>query len=109
MLSVILPCCTELDKGREARCYDSALALVYTVVWWGKLCKLLSKCAFFEEIVDEKSIKTGLSLRVFEIELAGNVTRTVTPQWLVDSKFRGLPETGMRRHLFFRIGMVFGI
>lgn len=47
MLSVILPCCTELDKGREARCYDSALALVYTVVWWGKLCKLLSKCALF--------------------------------------------------------------
>ena len=69
-----------------------------------KMCPFLKKY-----IVDEKSIKTGLSLRVFEIEFAGNVTRTVTTQWLVDSKLRGLPETGMRRHLFFRIGMVFGI
>ena len=37
--------------------------------------------------------------------LKGYVTRTVTTPWLVDSKFRGLPETGMRRHLFFRIGI----
>ena len=70
----------------------------------------VNMCPFLKKhIVDEKSIKTGLSLRVFEIEFAGNVTRTVKTQWLVDSKFRGLPETGMRRHLFVRIGMVFGV
>ncbi len=69
VLSVILPCCTELDKGREARCYDSALAVLYThrSGWLGGTLEDPVKMWLFEEIVVEKSMKTGLSLNFLPI------------------------------------------